>query len=341
MAKTKDFLSNVSGKINDDYQVRQTDHGNFLAHNPRALGVRRSEKQANTRCQLGNISANYKLFKCKKMQTFEGKEPGQNDYNVFVQVNYNRNPVFITKQDRKAGGCVLSNYQYSLGSLNPIAFALNQSGVLVTNIALGNLVIGSDTTVAQLAQAILNNNKDWHADDQLTFFYAEQTVDWEGVPRASMDPYRVLINLQDSSKLWNQVSAIGFSSVDGHLGMSAALHNAGALWIHSRNDGYGEKQLSSQRMFVVNDILSQYQGQEAFLISAKSYGGINTKDDYVDPQCTIAELNGVTTAPDNGSNGSSQSGTPQGGNTGGNTGGNGGNTGGNTGGDGDSGNGDE
>ena len=316
MAKTKDFLSNVSGKLNGDYHVRETDHGNFLSHNPRHRGVRRSKDQANTRCQLGNMSNNYQLIKCVKMQCFEGKEPGQNDFNIFVQVNYNRNPVFITKQDCKCGGCVLGNYQYSLGSLNPIAYSLNQGGVLVTSIALGGLSITADTTVAQLAQAIIANNKDWQADDQLSFFYAEQLVDSEGVPRATMEPYRVVLSLEDNRKLWAVVSALGFTSVNGNLGMSTALSNAGASWIHSRNDGDGEKKVSTQRMFVVSDILASYQSEAAFMQSAKSYGGINTKDDYLDPVCTMSDM-GVASSSGSGtteqSSGGSGSGSQQGG----------------------------
>ena len=304
MAKTRDFLSNVSGKFNDDYQVRETDHGSFLARNPRKRGTRRSKDQANVRCQLANATANYQLFRCKKMQAFEGKEPGQNDFNIFVQVNYNRNPVFITKQDRRCGGCVLGNYQYSLGSLNPIGITVNAGGVLVTNIGLGSLVVNANTTVAEFAAAVLANNKDWQEGDQLTFFYAEQMVDSEGVPRASMDPYRMVMDTSDQTKLWTVVSALGFTSVsDGGtgyvLGMNMALSNAGGSWIHSRNTGDGEKRVSTQRMKVVSDILASYQSEMAFLASAKSYGGINTKDDYLDPVCTMADL-GVASASANG-----------------------------------------
>lgn len=304
MARATDFLSQTSGKLDEMFQTRQTDHGTILARNPKRRGMtRRSEKQANTRCQLANVSANYQLFRCKKMQSFEGKEAGQNDFNIFVQVNYDRNPVFITKQDRKCGGCVLGNYQYSLGSLNPIAISLNAGGVLVTNIGLGSLVIDANTTVGEFSAAVLANNKDWQADDQLTFFYAEQMVDSEGVPRASMDPYRMVMSTTDQTKLWNVVSALGFSSVsDGGsgyvLGMSLALSNAGGSWIHSRNDGDGGKQVSTQRMKVVSDILASYQGEAAFLASAKSYGGINTREDFLDPVSTMADL-GVASASAN------------------------------------------
>ena len=345
MARATDFLSQTSGKLDEMFQTRQTDHGTILARNPKRRGMtRRSEKQANTRCQLANVSANYQLFRCKKMQSFEGKEAGQNDFNIFVQVNYDRNPVFITKQDRKCGGCVLGNYQYSLGSLNPIAISLNAGGVLVTNIGLGSLVIDANTTVGEFSAAVLANNKDWQADDQLTFFYAEQMVDSEGVPRASMDPYRMVMSTTDQTKLWNVVSALGFSSVaaagTGYvLGMGIALSNAGGSWIHSRNDGDGEKQVSTQRMKVVSDIMASYQGEAAFLASAKSYGGINTREDFLDPVSTMADL-GVASATANAGgtemstgggsgsgsgsgtqSGGSGSGTQQGGNSGGNSGG--------------------
>lgn len=332
MARATDFLSQTSGKLDEMFQTRQTDHGTILARNPKRRGMtRRSEKQANTRCQLANVSANYQLFRCKKMQSFEGKEAGQNDFNIFVQVNYDRNPVFITKQDRKCGGCVLGNYQYSLGSLNPIAISLNAGGVLVTNIGLGSLVIDANTTVGEFSAAVLANNKDWQADDQLTFFYAEQMVDSEGVPRASMDPYRMVMSTTDQTKLWNVVSALGFSSVSGPstgsgtyvLGMGIALSNAGGSWIHSRNDGDGDKRVSTQRMKVVSDILASYQGEAAFLASAKSYGGINTREDFLDPVSTMADL-GVASASANaggtemstggsGSGSSSGSGTQSGG----------------------------
>lgn len=325
MARATDFLSQTSGKLDEMFQTRQTDHGTILARNPKRRGItRRSEKQANTRCQMANVSANYQLFRCKKMQTFEGKEAGQNDFNIFVQVNYDRNPVFITKQDRKCGGCVLGNYQYSLGSLNPIAITLNAGGVLVTNIGLGSLVIDANTTVGEFSAAVLANNKDWQADDQLTFFYAEQMVDSEGVPRASMDPYRMVMSTSDQTKLWNVVSALGFSSLpltaDGLqgqyvLGMSIALSNAGASWIHSRKDGDGEKHVSTQRMKVVSDILATYQGEAAFLASAKSYGGINTREDYLDPVNTMADLGIAANENQNGGTQLSSGGSGSGGGT--------------------------
>ena len=215
------------------------------------------------------------------------KAPGQNDYNIYIQVNYGIHPVYITKQESKCGGCVLGNYQYSRGNLDPIGIAVNANGVLATNLGLGGLTIDADTTVADFSQAIMQNNHGYEALDQITFFYGEQYVDSEGVPRATMASERVVLSLTDQTKLWDVTSALGFSTVSGCLGMNTALSNAGGSWIHSRDLDDGSTQVSTQRMTVVSDILSHYQSDAAFLASANSYGGINKKSIYLSPSSNV------------------------------------------------------
>ena len=290
MSKATGFLSQTSGKLDDNFQTRQTDHGTFMARIPRkTVKTRRSEKQANIRCQMPNAAANFRLFNGKLNEAFENKSAGVSDFNCFVQVNYGKNPVYITKQESAGGGCVLGNYQYSRGSLPAIGISLNQSGVLVSGIALGSLEIDANTTVADFAMAVLANNADqWEEQDQMTFFYADQWEDSEGVPRATMSSQKVVLDLSDQNKLWTVVTAQGFSSVNGYLGMNAALQNAGASWCHSRNKADGGTQVSTQRLVVVSDILADYQGDDAMRASADSYGGINSKSVYLNPESTQA-----------------------------------------------------
>lgn len=335
MAKTTDFLSNTSGKINQDYYTRQTDNGTILVHTARRRkDARRSEKQATLRCQLPNAAAVYKLFTAKKLvNAFENKESGVNDYNAFVQANYNKTAVFVPKDVSRAGGCVLANYLYSRGSIAPIRLILGQTNLLVTDLALGSLTIDANTTVAEFSNAVMANNTGWEVKDQLTFFYAEQWVDSEGVPRATMQSHRMVISRTDQTKLLNVVSALGFSTVNGYLGMSTALSEAGASWVHSREDDNGQLKVSTQRMMVVSTILATYQGDDAMRASADSYGGINTRDEYLNPNSTLAELSALATSASGAEQSSqgSQSGTGNGGTSSGNS-GNTGDTGGNTGG---------
>lgn len=336
MGKTTGFLSQVSGKLDDNFQTRQTSHGTFLARNPRKTSKpRRSEKQANTRCQLPNATANYRLYNGKLSEAYEGKSAGVSDFNSFVQVNYGKCAVYITKQVSASGGCVLGEYQFSRGSLPAISIGLNQSGILVSGIALDSLVIDANTTVADFSMAVLQNNGDgWEEGDQVTHFYGVQWEDSEGVPRATMQAQKVILDLSDQSKLWEVATNRGFSSVDGYLGMNAALQNSGAAWVHSRNKSDGSTQVSTQRLTVVSDMLEDYKGYDAMLASAQSYGGINTKSVYLNPASSLSELGRGSQSGSNGSNSSSGSSGNGGSNTGGNGGGTGGgdNTGGNTGG---------
>ena len=89
------------------------------------------------------LIAAYTLYNGKLKEAFEGKNAGVSDFNAFIQVNYGKNPVFITKQESQSGGCVLGNYQYSRGSLPAIGTAL-QGGRLVSGLKLGGLQIGAD-----------------------------------------------------------------------------------------------------------------------------------------------------------------------------------------------------
>lgn len=295
MAKHTGIFRNTRGKIFPGLHARETETGTILAQNPRQHGkARRSEAQADRRCQMGNMGGFYRLFDRRITNAFEGKGPGQNDYNLFIQCNYTKHPVYLTKQDSKCGGCVLAPYQISRGSLEPIRMNLSQGNVLSTNLSTGTLVIDANTTVAELTMALLQN-KGFQVGDQITFFYGEQYVDSEDVPRATMDASRLVLSLTDTTKVWDEVDALGFSTVNGCLGMNTALSNAGAAYIHSRDLDGGLTQVSTQRMTVVSDILADYQSEEAFIASANSYGGINTREVYLSPTSTLADL-GVASA---------------------------------------------
>ena len=346
MAKfSSTLIEEVSGKLGSGLVMRQTVHGPVLAKAPRKASTpRRSEKQANTRCQMANLTANFRLYNGKLQQAFEGKKAGVSDANLYVAVNYDKNPVYITKGMRVAGACVLAEYQFCQGSLPPIGYSVNAGGVLVSNLNLGSLTISATTTVAELTMAILQHNQDWEEGDMLAYFEAEQWEDTDGVPRATMVSQKVVLDSLNDNTLWSVVGERGFSTIQvsgsNYLSMSAALSNQGAAWVHSREKQSGSIKVSSQKLKVVSDILAEYQTYQAMKASAASYGGINTKAVYLNPQTygVVVETSGGTT--DSGNNGSTGGGSgngsvtptdPNTGDDGGNdTGGDGGNGGGGT-----------
>lgn len=327
MARTTDFLSQTSGKLTDQFVTRQTAHGTILARAPRkTANARRSERQANLRCQLANMSANFKLYQGKLKLAWEGKKAGLSEYNCFVASNYDKNPVYITKSMRVAGACVLAESYISSGSLAPIDTTVDDGGVMVSDLKLGGLVIDAQTTVADLTMAILQNNAEWEDGDQLTWFYGVQRVDSAGTPRATLTAEKVVLDTTNENALWGVVSEIGFSSVNGEgstvngyvLGMGQALVNAGGVWVHSREKDSGSIKVSSQQMTVVSDVLAQYQTYQAMKASADSYGGINVSVAYLKPE-TLGSISSQTSLDSQTSQGggSSQGGSNGGGTTGG------------------------
>ena len=177
----------------------------------------------------------------------------------------------------------------------------------MTDISLGSLGIDAQTTVADFSRAVMGSNPDWLKGDQLTFFYGRQTIDpVTGVPRAKISGWKVRLDPTDQQKLWDVVDALGFSAVDGCVGMSAVISDGAAAWIHSREDETGQLRLSTQYMYVDSTVLASYQGDAAFEASADSYGGINTKAVYLQPD---EKTNRVNENENQNQNGGSQSGS--------------------------------
>ena len=292
-----------SGKIGNVI-YRQTRYGLVVAQAPaKPAKPSRSEKQMRIRTQMANLSANCRLYHdvayslgayglpLKADLFFEDKQPQHTLYNLFLKVNYNHCPVYLTQQETRAGGCVVAPCQFSRGTLDVIAYGLDAYGLLVSGLKLGGLVIGEDTSVAELSEAIIGHNDDWQEGDELCFLHAKQYTDeFSGVPRATMEGWCLRLDTTDCAsrrKVYNEVSAVGFSSLpltayglqddpstgSGTycLGMSEVLVDGGAAWVHLRRKAGGKVQVSTQRLYVVNPLYEQYRTEEAFEAAVKSY----------------------------------------------------------------------
>ena len=322
MAKVNGVATQLSGKIGE-LIFAQTKNGTVVYEAPvKKKTPRRSEQQMSTRTQWANLGAMYMMFDGTLKRGFEGLPTNMSVYNAFVQANLGVVKVYITKTRRLNGGCVLAPYQITRGSLASIAMSLNGSGILVSNLALGSLEISASTTVAEFSQAIIANNAGWQVGDQLTFFLGKQTLDpVTSIPRATLTPNKLVMDVVDETPLWNIVSADGFASVSGYLGMNAVLLAGAAVWVHSRETGTGGLRVSTQFFYVENAALASYQTSAALIASANSYGGINSSEVYLQPGAGNGTT-GSSGAPStgsgtSGSNGSSGGGSSTGSDTGG------------------------
>ena len=315
MAKVNGVASQLSGKVGQ-LIYRHTKYGTVVYEAPVKASVpQRTEAQMQVRTQLGNLAAVYGQFNKTLKKGFEGLNGKMSDFNAFVQANMNVVKVYVPKSVRLNGGSVLAPYQITRGTLPSVAMHKNAGGVLVSDIAVGSLVIGEETTVADLACAVVAMNADWEEGDQITFFYGVQTTDAvTGVPRARIYGSKVMLNPGDTTPLLEVVSALGFSVVDGCLAMDRAIASGAAVWVHSRDDvasGSGVR-VSTQFMYVDSALLASYQNAQAMVGAANSYGGVNVSAVYLKPGSKFC----IGMEPMGGFGGGSGSGTGDGGGSG-------------------------
>ena len=124
-----------------------------------AVANPRTDAQMRTRTKFTNIVSMYRGIRPLLNYGFEAKPKTLSDYNMFVKVNMQRTPIYLTKQAVAGGACVATAYQISQGSLPAIVVTgTGQNGV--SDILLGSLSITSATTVAQFSAAVVQNNPD-------------------------------------------------------------------------------------------------------------------------------------------------------------------------------------
>lgn len=280
MGQAKNFLKDISGKVHN-LIFTHTASGKTsvrMAPEPKDNPVR-TKAQMLVRMAWVTLIALFKMFRKTLKHSHENLLPGRSDYNAFLADNTKNCRAYLTKTEFRNGGSLLIPCQISQGSLESIDYEKNGSNVLVTDIPLGSLVIDSNTTIGDLSAVLEANNPDeWLEGDQLTFFYGQQKVDAvTGTPRAKITGYKMKLDVTDDTPLWDVVSALGFSTVGGYLGMSQVITDGAAAWIHSREEEEGNLRIGTQSLYVDSSILATYTGDTAFQASANSYGGITDK----------------------------------------------------------------
>lgn len=283
-AKKGDSL-NFSGKIGNKVYVQRKNGTVVVYEAPATPSIpQRTEAQLQHRLQFTNLAAVNTQFHQTLKKGFEGIGNTMSDFNAFVQCNINVVKVYIPKQVRLNGGSVLAPYQITRGKLASIAYTKNDNGILVSDILVGTLVIDENTTVADFSAAVIACNEDWAEFDQLTFFYGIQTLDTvTHIPRAKISGYKVMLDLSDDTPLYDVVTGLGFTAVDGKLGMNMEIEDGAAAWIHSRENG-SNLSVSTQYLYVDSSVLAAYQTNSAFTISADSYGGVNQSAVFLQPK---------------------------------------------------------
>ena len=142
----------------------------------------RTTAQQKVRMKWANMVQMYKGIAPLLNNGFETKATGVSDYNMFVKVNSQRIPVYLTKSLVANGACIVAPYQITQGTLTSIVIQ-GEGAKATTNISLGKLTINASTTIAEFSNAVVQNNSEYEYGDQISFFSILQKVNAAtGVP---------------------------------------------------------------------------------------------------------------------------------------------------------------
>lgn len=270
MGKFTGLLRKQVGSVGD-LTFKQVNGMTIVSEKITQMTNPRSDGQMRVRTRWNNIVANYKAIRPKLKKGFETKAAGLSDFNMFMKMNMQKEPVYLTKQAVAGGACVAAPYQITQGSL-PAIVTTGTGQNVTTDISLGSDGITSNTTVAQFAQAVVNNNPTYQYGDQITFFLVRQYVNAEtSVPYVVVSSSKVVLDAADTTPLWNTVQRNGFTTQDGCLGHSGNDGDCCYCWVHSRKTG-GKLLISSQTLVSANTKLAEYQGELAYNLARSSYG---------------------------------------------------------------------
>lgn len=230
------------------------------------------------RVQWGNLVNLFRSFEGTLHPSFENRPDGVSDYNAFMQANIDTVPVYLTKDEARQGGSVVAAYQITRGSLPSVAVT-EGTDYVVSSIGVGTgFVIDDDTTVKEFSDAVVNNNDGYHHGDQITFFLASQTVNAATqVPYVKIDAYEVTQDQTDNvTTLYSLVTHNGFEVSGGKLAIETGFNGAVA-WVHSVRGQNGTR-VSTQRFFVMNNLLPEYQTAAKLAEAVESYGGVRPEE---------------------------------------------------------------
>lgn len=272
MAILKGFNNRIRGSFGN-VTFRQKNGKTIISERITSVNNSKSPAQQRHRMKWANIVKMYKglipLLEC----AFENKAANVTDYNMFVRVNIRKQPVYLTKEETAGDACVIAPYTITQGTLPEIKVR-GIGANSITNICLGTLVIDETTTIAQFANAVVQNNFDFNYNDEITFIRIDQQVNkTTGLPCGIFRAYSVVLDKCNTFALLSHVPAEGFATIDGHLGHLPSNGGDYAFaWVHTRKSS-NKTFVSSQDLIDKNSLLPNYTSEEAYQRAVATYGG--------------------------------------------------------------------
>lgn len=263
---------NYSGKI-DNVVYKNYNGKVVVCRKQTTYRDAKAEGQVVYRVKMRNIQNIYASLKESLRGNFQDKTGRQTDYSRFQGVNMQKPAVYLNKGEVAMKAQIVAPYIVSFGTLPSVEYELRDD-VLVTDICLGNLTITPDTTVSEIALAIVKNNEGWELDDCLEFMIVRQM---EGkTPIAKCVFAHLVLDKNNTSKLSEAIvvrdaNQIGLGlRAEGFLQMNASDKGGFAI-IRKRMASKGLL-TSSQELAINNPLFDQYHSDQRMQKALDSYG---------------------------------------------------------------------
>lgn len=272
MSKGNMLLGYSRGKVGSLVFARLKGQQITRAYNAKPFN-RKSLLQQVQRSKMGNLTAFYRALVALLDHSFTSRSPFQSSYNSFIGENLRSSSVFLTRAQVNNGACVVAPYIISKGTLPPIETTGTGDSSL-TNISVGSLgTVSQSTTVAQFAQALIDNNANIQEGDQLSYISVVQTTNSNtSMPQIQSGLYEVTLSLTDDTPLLGLLPAQAVAVRNGFLAHGTHVSNGGFAWILSRRVN-GVLACSTQRLILNSDSLYiTYSSNAQREIAAVSYG---------------------------------------------------------------------
>lgn len=243
---------------------------------PMKSHAKQTTRLMRTRMQWPNLVSVWRTINSTRWHpAFRKDNRRQSDFNMFMQKNMKKYPIWLTKSHVRQGAGVIGAYIVSDGSMGAVSCGFGNNNIPTTDLLVGTLTLGNATTLAAFSSAIINNNpnKDFRTGDQLTLLTVLQQSQPSAAPTLTATAMEVTLDTAaDTSLLSDYIDVSALSVVDGKLAWSVAV-TGGVAAVHSRLVN-GETVCSNATLVINNDIVSQYQTSTAFYAACESYGGI-------------------------------------------------------------------
>lgn len=276
MSKLTGLFRKMRGSVGD-VTFRQVAGTTVVSEKSTSPAQPRTYAQMRQRVMWRNLQNIYRALQPYNHPSFEDARGFRRDAQMFMSANLGVIPIYLTRSEAVQGAAVIAPYQITRGSLPAIDVnASGVSGEVGTDISLGNLTIGEETTVAQFSAAVVNNNENFHYGDQISAIVVRQmTNSSTNVPYVAVQAFEVTLSASDTTTLLSDIDPDGLvfakQGSSDKLGMNQTV-NGGVVYIHSRKSA-SKTLVSTQRFVVANTIMSRYQSDAKLDEAILSYGG--------------------------------------------------------------------